>query len=73
MYVFVISEFVIARFYCIRRQFKEDILSWIQKKLKIQEDWSAVLQTLEGHLSVVSLAAFLPDGNVKPALFVANY
>jgi hypothetical protein len=31
---------------------------------RVESEWSAVLQTLEGHLAYVSAAAFLPDGKV---------
>ncbi|KAF4627666.1 hypothetical protein G7Y89_g10488 [Cudoniella acicularis] len=45
----------------VRRQFK-DIPLWIQRKPKMQADWSATLQTLEGHLNCVRTVAFSPDG-----------
>jgi hypothetical protein len=31
---------------------------------RVESEWSAVMQTLEGHLAYVSAAAFLPDGKV---------
>src|SRR5215469_4388886 len=45
----------------IRRQFEEYIPTWIQRKPKVQANWSATLQTLEGHLSSVSSVAFSAD------------
>jgi WD40 repeat protein len=46
----------------IRRQFEGYIPAWIQRKPKVQANWSAALQTLEGHSSLVLSAAFSPDG-----------
>jgi uncharacterized protein with WD repeat len=45
----------------IRKQFEKCIPTWIQTKSKVQADWSATLQTLEGHLGWVSSVAFSPD------------
>src|SRR5271168_1803056 len=46
----------------IRRQFEEYIPPWIQRKPKVQANWNAALQTLEGHSSGVWSVAFSPDG-----------
>jgi WD40 repeat protein len=46
----------------VRRQFEESIPPWIQRKSKVQADWSATLQTLEGHSGPVTLVAFSQDG-----------
>ena len=48
----------------IRRQFKKLLPSWIQKLPKTQLDWSANLQTLEGHTSAVDSVAFSHDGKL---------
>ena len=46
----------------VRRQFeKEYIPTWIEKKPSVQANWSAVLQTLEGHTGWVKSVAFSPD------------
>src|SRR5204862_538431 len=46
----------------VRRQFEKYIPAWIQRKPTIQADWSAALQTLEGHSGSVNSVAFSPDG-----------
>ncbi|KAG9228711.1 hypothetical protein BJ875DRAFT_434854 [Amylocarpus encephaloides] len=46
----------------IRTIFEKHIPSWIQSKPKVQEYWSAALQTLEGHSDSVRSVAFSPDG-----------
>ncbi|KAH7398126.1 putative wd40 repeat pf20 [Cadophora sp. MPI-SDFR-AT-0126] len=46
----------------IRRQFEQSIPTWIQRKPRVQADWSAALQTLEGHSSWVKSVAFSPNG-----------
>jgi WD40 repeat protein len=45
----------------VRRQFEEYIPTWIQRKPKVQADWSVALQTLEGHSRGVTSVAFSPD------------
>jgi len=35
---------------------------WIQRLPNVQKDWSALLQTVEGHSSPVNAVAFSPDG-----------
>ncbi|KAH8674497.1 vegetative incompatibility protein HET-E-1 [Tricladium varicosporioides] len=46
----------------VRKQFMKYIPAWIQRKPKVQADWSTVLQTLEGHSGPVTSVAFSPDG-----------
>ncbi|KAH9203237.1 hypothetical protein DL95DRAFT_529729 [Leptodontidium sp. 2 PMI_412] len=46
----------------VRRQFEGYIPTWIQMKPKVQADWSAALQTLDGHSMLVTSVAFSPDG-----------
>ncbi|KAH9205198.1 NACHT domain-containing protein [Leptodontidium sp. 2 PMI_412] len=46
----------------VRRQFERYIPTWIQRKPKVQVDWNAALQTLEGHSSAVTSVSFSPDG-----------
>ena len=46
----------------VRAKFEKCIPAWIQKKPKVQADWSAALQTLEGHSGPVWSVAFSPDG-----------
>jgi WD40 repeat protein len=45
----------------VRRQFEEYIPAWIQRKPTAEANWTAAVQTLEGHLSYVTLVAFSPD------------
>jgi hypothetical protein len=46
----------------VRRQFEECIPAWIQRKLTVEANWKAALQTFEGHLGEVTSVAFSPDG-----------
>ena len=46
----------------VRETFEKCIPAWIQTQPKVQADWSALLQTLEGHSSWVNSVAFSPDG-----------
>ncbi|APA11275.1 hypothetical protein sscle_07g060450 [Sclerotinia sclerotiorum 1980 UF-70] len=46
----------------IRKTFQEYIPSWIYKISRTRSNWSAALQTLEGHSGWVSSVAFSPDG-----------
>jgi WD40 repeat protein len=48
----------------VRRQFRKEMSSWIKRLPKMQSDWGAALQTLEGHSSWVSSVAFSPDGKL---------
>ncbi|KAH8593119.1 vegetative incompatibility protein HET-E-1 [Bisporella sp. PMI_857] len=46
----------------VQRRFEGSISPWIQRKSKVQADWSAALQTLEGHSYLVTSVAFSPGG-----------
>ncbi len=48
----------------VRKQFVGQIPRWITRMPQVDSDWSAVLQTLEGHSSWVTAVAFSPDGKV---------
>ncbi|OBT38473.1 hypothetical protein VE00_11146, partial [Pseudogymnoascus sp. WSF 3629] len=48
----------------VRRRFEKYIPPWIQTKPKVQANWNATLQTLEGHSGFVMSVAFSPDGKV---------
>jgi WD40 repeat protein len=48
----------------VRKQFKKYIPNWIKRIPKGQDNWSSMLQTLEGHSSEVTSVAFSPDGKV---------
>ena len=47
-----------------RKQFEDKIPEWMKRLPKVQEDWSALLQTLEGHTGWVSSVAFSRDGTL---------
>ena len=46
----------------VRQQFEDRIPEWMKRLPKVQEDWSASLQTLEGHTDAVRSVAFSRDG-----------
>ena len=46
----------------VRKQFEDKIPKWMKRFPKVYKDWSAALQTLEGHTDWVSSVAFSPDG-----------
>ncbi|KAJ6055864.1 hypothetical protein N7444_004962 [Penicillium canescens] len=48
----------------IRRLFCGELPSWISGLPNTEKDWSAELQTLEGHAGSVRSAAFSPDGQL---------
>ncbi|TEY32597.1 hypothetical protein BOTCAL_0717g00030 [Botryotinia calthae] len=48
----------------IRKTFQECIPNWIHKISRTRSNWSAALQTLEGHSNTVKSVAFSPDGKV---------
>ncbi|KAM0146699.1 hypothetical protein ACHAPG_010991 [Botrytis cinerea] len=48
----------------IRKKFQECIPDWIYKISRTRSNWSATLQTLEGHSHSVTSVAFSPDGKV---------
>jgi WD40 repeat protein len=42
--------------------YEKCIPRWIQTRPKVEAEWSAMLQTLEGHTNSVTSVAFSPDG-----------
>ncbi|RDW57291.1 hypothetical protein BP5796_12741 [Coleophoma crateriformis] len=48
----------------IRRQFADKTPQWLRRQPKVPENWSSLLQTLEGHTSIVTAVAFSPDGKL---------
>ncbi|PHH49543.1 Vegetative incompatibility protein HET-E-1 [Ceratocystis fimbriata CBS 114723] len=46
----------------IKRQFSDKELDWIEAKPSVDNDWSACLQTLEGHKEGVTSVVFSNDG-----------
>src|SRR2546423_14082809 len=47
-----------------RKQLKSKIPVWIHRLRKVQTQWGAALQTLEGHSGSVIAVAFSPDGKL---------
>ena len=45
----------------VRRQFVEQLCQWVESLPQVNSDWSACLQTLEGHSSTVYSVAFSHD------------
>ncbi|KAJ5433611.1 uncharacterized protein N7458_012767 [Penicillium daleae] len=48
----------------IRREFQSELPNWICQFPKVDDRWSAELQTLEGHSDWVYSVAFSPDGRL---------
>ena len=48
----------------VRKQFTDQIPRWMQRLPEVQKDWSALLQTLEGHSDRVHSVAFSPNGKL---------
>jgi hypothetical protein len=48
----------------VRKQFKDCVPQWIQRLPEVENEWNALVQTLEGHLGCVRAAAFTPDGKL---------
>jgi len=48
----------------VRKRLKDKIHRWIPRSPEIEEEWSALLQTLEGHTDMVKAVAFSPDGKL---------
>jgi WD40 repeat protein len=47
----------------VRKQFEDQMPRWIQRLPKVQQDWSGLIQTFEGHSNLVKAVAFSPDGS----------
>ncbi|KAJ5690340.1 hypothetical protein N7462_004732 [Penicillium macrosclerotiorum] len=48
----------------IRQQFSNELPSWMMSLPKVEESWSAELQTLESHSGSVNSVAFSPNGQL---------
>ncbi|KAI9770023.1 MAG: hypothetical protein M1840_003735 [Geoglossum simile] len=48
----------------VRKKFKREMLDWIKRSPQIVEEWSALVQTLEGHTGGVNDVVFSPDGKL---------
>jgi WD40 repeat protein len=46
----------------VREQFKDYVPRWVRRLPKVENNWNALLQTLEGHSSYVNAIVFSPDG-----------
>jgi WD40 repeat protein len=49
----------------VRKWFKDCVPRWIRRLPKVENNWNALLQTLEGHSNSVYAVAFSPDSTVK--------
>ena len=50
--------------FIMQRPFQNHLPQWISKLSEGPENWSSLLQTLEGHLDLVTTVAFSPDGKL---------
>ncbi|CAI7611957.1 unnamed protein product [Penicillium viridicatum] len=48
----------------IRRKFERELPDWIHRLPEVEEAWSALQQTLEGHSTSVRCVSFSPDGRI---------
>jgi WD40 repeat protein len=48
----------------VRKQFKDCVPRWIRRSPEVENNWNALLQTLEGHSDSVRAVAFSPDGKL---------
>src|SRR5882757_10548237 len=48
----------------VRKQFSDSAHRWIRRLPKVENNWDASLQTLEGHSDSVRAVAFSPDGKL---------
>ncbi|OCK73088.1 HET-domain-containing protein [Lepidopterella palustris CBS 459.81] len=48
----------------VRKTFNDHIPRWVTMLSKVQDNWNAVIQTLEGHSGSVTSVAFSPDGRL---------
>jgi hypothetical protein len=48
----------------VKKQFEGRIPAWMKRLPRVESEWSAVMQTLEGHSDYVTAVAFSPNGKV---------
>ncbi|KAI9861749.1 MAG: hypothetical protein M1813_005098 [Trichoglossum hirsutum] len=70
----IIEEAPLQTYYCVlvfapqrslvRKQFAGEMVDWIKRSPQIVEEWSALVQTLEGHTHGVNTVVFSPDGKL---------
>ena len=48
----------------IRATFEDHIPIWVTGLPRVQKDWNALIQTLEGHSTCVTAVVFSPDGQL---------
>ena len=60
--VYCSALFFIPVMSIVRREFMDKMPRWIKRGPEVETNWSAILQILEGHSSVVDAVAFSPDG-----------
>src|SRR6201999_2804717 len=48
----------------IKKLFLNQVPTWIKSMPAVEDNWSAFLQTLEGHSGSVEAVAFSPDGQL---------
>src|SRR5579859_7570440 len=48
----------------VRQRYAQQIPGWVEVLGSAEEEWSACLQTLEGHSSSVGTVVFSPDGQL---------
>src|SRR5947207_15594887 len=48
----------------VKKQFKDSLPRWMQRLPKVEKDWNALPQTLEGHLGPVTAVAFSRDSKL---------
>jgi WD40 repeat protein len=56
----------------VRKLFKHYVPRWIRRLPKVENNWNALLQTLEGHSSSVRAVAFSPDGKLLTSASADN-
>jgi WD40 repeat protein len=48
----------------VRKQFKREMPNWTKRCPQIVEEWSSLLQTLEGHIDSIIAVTSSPDGTL---------